>query len=78
MSATVGDRVEVQPKSVQVQARFGTVEAVLSEVPHRYQVRWDSGRWSVISATDNSLSVVPRSRRAPTRRRRATATSKTK
>jgi hypothetical protein len=78
MSATVGDRVEVQPKSVQVQARFGTVEAVLSDAPHRYQVRWDSGRWSVISATDSSLSVVSPSRRAPTRRRRATTSSERK
>ena len=78
MSATVGDRVEVEPKSVQVQARFGTVEAVLSKAPNRYQVRWDSGRWSVISATDNSLSVVSPSRRVPTRRRRATTSSERK
>ena len=78
MSATVGDRVEVQPKSVQVQARFGTVEAVLSEAPHRYQVRWDSGRWSVISAIDNALSVVSPSRQAPSRRRRATTSSNRK
>lgn len=40
MSATVGDRVQVQRKSVQALARTGMVEAVLSESPGRYQVRW--------------------------------------
>jgi hypothetical protein len=76
MGATVGDRVEVQPKSVQAQGRLGTVEAVLSESPPRYQVRWDNGRWSIISATDGSLSVVPRSKRAPSRRQTTTPPKK--
>jgi hypothetical protein len=71
MGAIVGDRVEVQPKSVQAQGRCGTVEAVLSESPSRYQVRWDDGRSSIISAADGSLSVVSRSKRAPSRRRAA-------
>ena len=60
MSATVGDRVEVQRKSVQALARTGMVEAVLSESPGRYQVRWDNGGWSIISATDGALRVIPR------------------
>ncbi len=68
MGATVGDRVEAQPKSVQAQRRIGTVEAVLSASPPRYQVRWDNDRWSIISATDGSLRVVPGSKRAPRRR----------
>jgi hypothetical protein len=66
MGATVGDRVRVQPASVHAQARFGTVEAVLS--PYRYQVQWDNGRWSIISATDGSLSVVSHPKRAPKRK----------
>ena len=69
MGATVGDRVEVEPRSVRAQPQFGTIEAVLSDSPPRYQVRWDNGRWSIISATDGSLSVVSRSKRAPSRRR---------
>jgi len=68
MSATVGDRVRVQPPSIQAPPRFGTVEAVLSESPSRYQVRWDTGRWSIISATDGSLRVMP-TRKRPARRR---------
>ena len=69
MGAAIGDRVEVQPKSVQAQGRFGTIEAVLSESPSRYQVRWDNGGWSIISATDGSLSVVSGGKRTPSRRR---------
>jgi hypothetical protein len=70
MGANVGDRVRVQPTSVHAQGRSGTVEAVLS--PSRYQVLWDNGRWSIISATDGSLSVVSPAKRAPSRRRTAT------
>jgi hypothetical protein len=76
MGAAVGDRVEVQPRSIQAQARFGTIEAVLSESPPRYQVRWDNGRWSIISATDGSLRVLPGSKRAPRRRRITTPPKK--
>jgi Domain of unknown function (DUF1918) len=76
MGATVGDRVEVQPRSVQAQARLGTIEAVLSESPPRYQVRWDNGRWSIISATDGSLRVLPGSKRPPRRRRTTTPPKK--
>jgi hypothetical protein len=68
MGATVGDRVEVQPKSVQAQGRSGTVEAVLSESPSRYQVSWDNGKSSIISATDGALRVVSRSKQASSRR----------
>ena len=75
MGATVGDRVEVQPKSVHAQGRSGTVEEVLSESPSRYQVRWDDGKWSIISATDGSLRVVSRSTQTP-RPRRTTAPPK--
>jgi hypothetical protein len=39
--------------------------------PSRYQVRWDNSRWSIISATDGSLSVVSPAKRAPRRRRTA-------
>jgi hypothetical protein len=69
MGANVGDRVRVQPTSVHTQARVGTVEVVLS--PSRYQVRWDNSRWSIISATDGSLSVISPAKRAPRRRRTA-------
>jgi hypothetical protein len=75
-ATTVGDRVEVQQRSVQAQARFGTIEAVLSESPPRYQVRWDNGRWSIISATDGSLRVLPGSKRTPRRRRTTTPPKK--
>ena len=74
LGATVGDRVRVQPASVHAQARFGTIEAVLSQ--SRYQVRWDDRRWSIISATDGSLSVVSRSK--PAARRRGAAISPAK
>jgi Domain of unknown function (DUF1918) len=67
MGATVGDTVEVQPKSVHAPGRFGTIEAVLSQSPSRYQVRWDTGTSSIISATDGSLRVVPRRKRSPSR-----------
>jgi len=73
MNATVGDRVRVQPPSLLAPARFGTVEAVLSESPSRYQIRWDTGRWSIISTTDGSLRVVPTPKRSA-RRRRTTPT----
>ena len=68
MSATAGDRVRVQPPSVHAPARFGTVEAVLAESPSRYQVRWDTGRWSIISATDGSVHVVQTPKRSARRR----------
>jgi Domain of unknown function (DUF1918) len=76
MGATVGDRVEVQPKSVQAQGRSGTVEAVLSESPSRYQVSWDNGKSSIISATDGALRVISRSKRASSRRRATTPPKK--
>jgi len=69
MAAIVGDRVAVQPKSVHASERMGTVDAVLAESPPRYQVRWDTGGWSII--TGGALRVVstPASRkRQPSRR----------
>jgi hypothetical protein len=71
MAATVGDRVEVQPKRAQSPGRTGTIEAVLSESPPRYEVRWDDGRSSIISATDGALHVAPPKKRP---RSRQTAT----
>ena len=49
MSATVGDRIEVQRQSVHTPVRAGIVENVLSESPGRYGVRWDDGRWGASS-----------------------------
>jgi hypothetical protein len=72
MVATVGDRVQVQRRNVETEGRLGTVEVVLSQSPPRYQVRWDNGRWSIISANDGSLRVVARRKRAPRRGRTAT------
>jgi len=69
MGAAVGDRVEVQPQSVHAHRRLGTIEAVLSESPPRYQVRWDNDRWSIVAPTDGSLRVVSATKRAPRRRR---------
>jgi Domain of unknown function (DUF1918) len=70
MTAIVGDRVGVQARSVHTPERMGTVESVLAESPPRYQVRWDSGGWSIISPTDGALRVVspakPRPRRQTT------------
>ena len=63
MAAIVGDRVAVQSKSVHSPERIGTVQAVLAESPPRYQVRWDTGGWSIISPTDGALRVVPTSKR---------------
>jgi len=74
MAASVGDRVEVQPKRAQSPGRAGTVEAVLSESPPRYQVRWDDGRSSIISATDGALRVA--SPKKPPRSRKSTARPK--
>ena len=68
MAAIVGDRVGVQARSVHAPERMGTVEAVLAESPPRYQVRWDSGGWSIISPTDGALRVVSSSKRPPGRR----------
>jgi hypothetical protein len=68
MAAIVGDRVAVQTKSVHAAERMGTVEAVLAESPPRYQVRWDNGRWSIISPTDGALRVISRTKRRPSRR----------
>jgi uncharacterized protein DUF1918 len=67
MAAIIGDRVAVHPKNVHALQRIGTVEAVLAESPPRYQVRWDSGRWSIISPRDGALRVVSAS--ASTKRR---------
>jgi Domain of unknown function (DUF1918) len=50
MAAIVGDRVAVRTKHVDALERMGTVEAVLAESPPRYQVRWDTGEWSIITA----------------------------
>jgi hypothetical protein len=69
MAAAAGDRVEVQRTGVHVEPRVGVVEKVLSESPGRYQVRWDNGRWSIISATDGALRVVSRARRRPVKSR---------
>ena len=68
MSATVGDRIEVQRSSVHTSVRAGIVENVLSESPGRYGVRWDDGRWSIISATDGALRVVSQGKRPAARR----------
>ena len=72
LEPAVGDHVEVQPKGIHMQGRIGRVDAVLSHSPPRYQVRWQSGRWSIISATDAALRVLPLRKRAP--RRRTTTT----
>jgi Domain of unknown function (DUF1918) len=69
MAVTVGDRVEVQRSGVRVAPRTGIVESILSDSPGRYQVRWDNGRWSIISATDGALRLVSRARRRPVRPR---------
>ncbi len=66
MAAIVGDRVAVQTKRVVASERMGTVEAVLAESPPRYQVRWDTGGWSIITA--GALRVVPPARKRPPRR----------
>jgi hypothetical protein len=71
MDAAIGDRVEVQPKSVHAAARSGTVESVVSGSPPRYRVRWDDGRVSIISATDGALSVASRRRRSRSRQTQA-------
>jgi uncharacterized protein DUF1918 len=68
MDAAVGDRIEAQPKSVHSARRSGTVEAVIGGAPSRYQVRWDDGRLTIISAMDGALSVVSRTKRSPSRR----------
>jgi len=70
MAASVGDRVAVQTKHVDAPERLGTVEAVLAESPPRYQVRWDTGEWSIITA--GALRVVPPARKPPPRRRTTT------
>ena len=71
MDATVGDRVEVQPKSVHASARSGTIESVVAGSTPRYQVRWDDGRVSIISATDGALSVASRKGRSRSRQTQA-------
>jgi Domain of unknown function (DUF1918) len=68
MDAAVGDRVEAQPKRVHSARRSGTVEAVIGGSPSRYQVRWDDGRSTIISAMDGALRVVSRKKRSPSRR----------
>jgi Domain of unknown function (DUF1918) len=70
MAAIVGDRVAVQTKRVDASERMGTVEAVLAESPPRYQVRWDNGGWSIITA--GALRVVHPARKRPPRRRTTT------
>jgi len=68
MDAAVGDRVEAQPKRVHSARRSGTVEAVIGGSPSRYQVRWDDGRSTIISAMDGALRIVSRKKRSPSRR----------
>jgi Domain of unknown function (DUF1918) len=68
MATIVGDRVAVQARSVRAPERMGTVEAVLAESPARYQVRWDSGGWSIISPADGALRVVSTKKRRPSPR----------
>jgi uncharacterized protein DUF1918 len=75
MPAIVGDRIAVQAKSVHSPERIGTVQAVLAESPPRYQVRWDTGGWSIISPTDGALRVIPSTKRRP-RARTTTAPKK--
>lgn len=77
MTAAVGDRVEVQPKRAQSPGRSGTVEAVLSQSPPRYEVRWDDGRSSIISATDGALRVTSPKKRSPSRQTTARPKKKT-
>jgi hypothetical protein len=73
MAASVGDRVAVRTKHVDAPERLGTVEAVLAESPPRYQVRWDTGEWSIITA--GALRVVAPARKPPPRRRATTPKS---
>jgi Domain of unknown function (DUF1918) len=73
MSPIIGDRVALQPAKIDGLPRTGTVEAVLANQPPRYQVRWDTGRWSIIAPTDGVLQVIsPPAHGTPTRRRRRT------
>jgi uncharacterized protein DUF1918 len=58
MPAKIGDRVALQPERIHALPRTGTVEAVLGADPHRYQIRWDDGKWSIIAPTDGALRVL--------------------
>ena len=57
MRASVGDRIVVEPKSVNQPGRRGVVEEVLQEEPARLRVRWDDGHTTVFAPSAGVATI---------------------
>ena len=59
MTAKVGDRIHMlgKIKKANPNERAGVIESVLSEDPPRYEIRWDSGRLTVMAPLPGAVRV---------------------
>ena len=59
MAAKVGDRIHMlgKIKKANPNERAGVIENVLSEDPPRYEIRWDSGRLTVMAPLPGAVRV---------------------
>jgi hypothetical protein len=59
MAAKVGDRIHMlgKIKKANPNERAGVIEAVLSEDPPRYEIRWDSGRLTVMAPLPGAVRI---------------------
>ena len=59
MSGKSGDRIRIlgKIKKANPNERAGTIVTVLSENPPRYEIRWDSGRLTVLVPTPGAIRV---------------------
>jgi hypothetical protein len=61
MTAKSGDRILMlgKIKRANPNERAGVIESVLSDDPPRYQIRWDSGRSTVLAPLPGAIRVEP-------------------
>jgi hypothetical protein len=66
MAAKVGDRIHMlgKIKKANPNERAGVIEAVLSEDPPRYEIRWDSGRLTVMAPLPGAIRIETAPRRS--------------
>lgn len=62
-----GDRIVIESERASQSGRGGVIEAVLSEHPPRYSVRWDDGRVSMLSPDAGAARIVAQPTKAKPR-----------
>jgi Domain of unknown function (DUF1918) len=61
MRGRIGDRIVVESERAAQSGRAGVIEKVLEEEPPRYEVRWDDGHTSIISASAGAATIEEQS-----------------